>query len=340
MIVGRSLFTAAAVLAALLSAPGSAQEQNSYEAGVAARQSGQPVEARRLLRAWLDAHPDDVDAKVQLAYAELAIGNLEEAEVGFAAVLRAAPDYADARDGLALVAARRNSVNPSDRGYALVEGALSDLSGGTSNWSEIAGEFQMPAGSVTLGARASWYRRFGLEDVEMTGRIGLHPSENVWLRAHAGGTPNADFRPELDLGGGIDVRLGSRSSTVLTFDGALQRFPVQKVVTISPGLVQYVADGKAWLTVRGIGVVAEGGPLEVGALLRADYQPTAGWRVFGGAANGPDTDIGVVTRVTSVFGGLEAPLGNRLGVVGSIGRDWRNGGFDRTEFRLGLKAQF
>jgi YaiO family outer membrane protein len=340
LIVARSLSTLAAVLAALLSAPVAAQEQNSYEAGVAARQSGRPVEARRLLRAWLAANPDDIDAKVQLAYAELAIGNLEEAEVGFATVLRAAPEYVDARDGLALVAARRNSANLSDRGFALIEAAVSDLSGSTSDWSEIAGEVQIPAGSVTLGARASWYRRFGLEDVEMTGHVGLHPYENVWLRAHAGGTPNADFRPELDLGGGVDVRLGNRSSTVVTFDGTWQRFPAQDVVTISPGIVQYMADGKAWLTVRGIGLIADGAPFEVGALLRADYQPNAGWRVFGGAANGPDTDIGVVTRVTSVFGGFEAPLGNRLGVVGSIGRDWRNGGFDRTEFRLGLKAKF
>lgn len=338
--MARSLFALATVMAAMLAAPVAAQEQNSYEAGVAARQAGQPSEARRLLYEWLAAHPDDVDAKVQLAYAELALGNLDAAEAGFADVLRAAPEYSDAREGLALVAARRSTGPASARGFALVEGALSDLSGGARNWSEVAGEVQVPAGSVTLGARAGWYRRFGLDDLEMTGRIGLHPSKNVWLRAHVGGTPKADFRPELDLGGGIDVRLGDRSSTVLTFDGSWQRFPVQDVVTISPGVVQYLAGGKAWLTLRGIGVVADSGPLEVGALVRADYQPNDGWRLFGGAANGPDTDLGVVTRVTSVFGGVEAPLGDRFGLIGSIARDWRDGGFDRTEFRLGLKAQF
>lgn len=338
--MGRTLFAVAAVLAALAAAPLAAQEQNTYEAGVAARHAGQPLEARRLLRAWLAANPDDVDAKVQLAYAELALGNLAEAEAGFEAVLRAAPHYADASDGLVLVAARRDSNTPSGRGFLLVEGAISDLSAGTSDWSEIGGEIQIPAGSVTLGARSGWYRRFGFEDVEITGRIGLRPSENVWLHFHAGGTPNANFRPEFDLGGGIDVRLGNRSSTVLTFDGAWQRFPGQDVVTIRPGLVRYVADGKAWLTLRGIGVIADSGPLELGALLRSDFQPNAGWRVFGGASIGPDTDLGVVTRVTSVFGGAEIPIGDRLGVVGSIGRDWRDGGFNRTEFRLGLKAKF
>lgn len=338
--MGRPLFSMAAVLAAMLAAPVAAQEQNSYEAGVAARQSGQPAEARRLLQDWLAAHPDDADARVQLAYAEMALGDLDAAETGFAAVLRQAPEYADARDGLALVAARRSGEPAPARGLVLVEGAVSDLSGGARNWSEIAGEIQVPVGAVTLGARAGWYRRFGLEDVEMAGRIGVHPTRNVWLRAHVGGTPKTDFRPELDVGGGVDVRLGDRSSTVLTFDGAWQRFPLQDVATISPGVIQYLADGKAWLTVRGIGVVADGGPLEVGGLVRADYQPNSGWRVFGGAANGPDTDLGVVTRVTSVFGGVEAPIGDRFGVVGSVSRDSRDGGFDRTEFRLGLKARF
>lgn len=338
--MGRSMFAITGLLAAMLTAPVVAQDQNSYEAGVSARQAGQPAEARRLLHAWLAAHPDDVDAKVQLAYADLALGNLDEAEAGFANVLQTAPAYADAREGLALVAVRRSSKPLPTRGFALVEGAFSNLSGGDRNWSELAGELQVPAGSVTLGGRTGWYRRFGIEDVEITGRVGLHPSENVWLRAHVGGAPKADFRPQLDLGGGIDVRLRNRNPTVLTFDGALQRFPVQDVVTMSPGVVQYIADGKAWLTLRGIGVVAEGSRLEMGALVRADYQPNDRWRMFGGVANGPDTDLGVVTRVTSLFAGVEAPLYDHFSVIGSIARDWRNDGFNRSEFRLGLKAGF
>lgn len=338
--MGRLLLTAIAGVAAMLAAPASAQEQNAYAAAVAARLAGQPAEARRLLLEWLKAHPADADARLQLAYADLALGNLDEAEAGFDAVLRIAPGYADAREGLSLVAARRRSSAPAAQGFALVEGAVSDLSGSARNWSEIGGELQVPAGAVTLGARADWYRRFGIEDVELTGRIAMHASENFWLRAHVGSTPKADFRPELELGSGVDVRLGKHGSTIVTLDGSWQRFPLQDVVTVSPSVTQYLADGKAWLTLRGIGVVADCGPLEVGVLLRADYQPEDDWRLFGGAANGPDTDLGVVTRVTSVFGGVEAPLGDRLAVIGSLAHDWRDGGYDRTEFRLGLRTSF
>lgn len=318
-----------------------AQPQSDYEAGVEARQAGRPAEAKRLLEAWLNAHPDDVDARLQLAYTELALGNLNEAEAGFEAVLRQSPNYRDARDGLAQVAERRRAPEFGSRGHAVLEGALSDLSGSAAAWREVALDVEAPiGGSATMGARAAYYDRFGLEDVELTGRIGLHPSENIWVRAHLGGTPDADFRPELDIGGGLDLRVTQAPATVVTFDAAYQRFPLQDVVSFNPGIVRYLDSGRGWITLRGIGTIADGGPLQVGGLLRGDLIPAEGWQLFAGISNGPDTDLGVVTRVTGLFAGVEVPLGERFGVIGSIGHDWRETGFDRTDFRLALKARF
>jgi YaiO family outer membrane protein len=334
----RPLFAAALLLAGTLAVPASAQEQNGYEAGVAARQAGRAAEAQRLLQAWLATHPEDADARLQLAYAELALGNLDAAEEGFAAVLRQAPDYLDAREGLAAVAARRAGERRSS--IALV-GALSDLGAGARGWSEVALDAEFATGATTtLGGGATYFRRFGLDDVEFVARAGIHPSENLWLRGLMGGTPHADIRPRFELGAGADLRISGGDATVLTLDGAYQRFPLQDVLSVNPGLIQYVANGRAWVTLRGIGVVSDSGPLEVGGLLRVDYVPAPEWRVFGGVSNGPDTDLGVVTRVTGLFGGAEAPLGRKLGVTGSVTREWRDGGFDRTEFRLGLKAHF
>jgi YaiO family outer membrane protein len=331
----------AAIVIALLAAPASAQDQSSYEAGVAARLAGRPADARALLTTWLQQHPEDVDARLQLALADLALGNLDAADAGFRTVLAQAPDYADARDGLAAVAARRASGAQNPRGSFIVEGAISDLEGPASNWREVAADLEVPAGlRSTVGGRATYYRRFGLDDVELVARAGFHPSDDVWLRAFAGGTPEADFRPELQVGGGLDLRLSHGAATVLTFDAEYQRFPVQDVVTLNPGVVQYLPGGKAWVAVRGIATVADGGPLEVGGLIRADYAPKDDWRVFAGFSNGPDTDLGVVTRVTGLFGGLEAPLGPRFSLIGSLSREWRDTAADRTEARLGLKARF
>lgn len=328
----------AGVALALGSTPAPAQQVNGYEAGVAARQAGDPRTAKRLLSEWLAAHPDDVDARLQLAYADLALGDLDAAQAEFEDVLAQAPGYADAREGLALVAARNAARDDTDRGFVLVEGALSDLTGGARDWQEAAFDFQVPAGEVTLGGRGTYYRRFGLDDVEVEGRIGLHPSDDLWLRVHAGGTPSADFRPHFAIGSGVDMRMGD--ATVLTFDGEYEDFPLQEVVTLQPGVVQYFADGNAWVTLRAIGTIADGGPLRVGGSLRGDYMPAERWRVFGGVSNGPDTDLGVVTRVTALFGGVEMPLSHTLSLFGSVAEEWRRAGFDRTEFRLGLKAAF
>jgi len=330
-----ALMLAVAPVAAIAQAP------NAYQAAVAARQSGNPIEAKRLLQQWLAEHPDDVDARLQLAYSDLAIGDLDAAQAGFEAVLAKAPDYQDARDGRALVAARRSSSSVERTGHFAVEGALSDLTGGARGWSELSADAELPIGpQATIGGRGSYYRRVGLEDVELIGRIGLHPSENLWLRGHLGATPHADFRPEVSVGGGADLRLSTGDATVLTFDASYERFPTQDVVTVNPGLVQYLSQGRAWITLRGIGVVADGGVLQVGGLLRGDYAPADGWRVFAGGANGPDTDLGVVTRVSSVFGGVEAPLADHFAVTGAIAHEWRKTGVDRTEFRLGIKTRF
>lgn len=320
--------------------PASAQEPSSYDAGVAARLAGHPDQARQILATWVARNPGDADARLQLAYAELALGNLDAAQAGFEEVLRIAPGYSDVHDGLAAVAGRRAASPRGRRASLVLEGALSDLSGGAPGWRELALDGEVAASALTsIGGRAAYYRRFGRDDAELVGRVGLHPSPDLWLRASVGGTPHADFRPSIQAGGGLDVRVARTNATVLTFDAAWQRYRAQGVVVLQPGVVQYVAGGEAWLTLRGIGAIVDGGSLQVGGLVRADYSPATDWRLFVGASNGPDTDLGVVTRVTGLFGGVEAPLGNRLGITTSIARETRKAGFSRTEFRLGLKAR-
>lgn len=325
--------------AAAIASPGLAQQQNDYEAGVAARQAGDPARAEALLDRWIAAHPADADALVQRGYARLARGDRRGAQDDFRATLAIAPEYADARDGLA----RAQSAD-TDRPPATLalEGAWSDLSGGARDWREVTLDGETSVSTSThIGGRANWYERFGREDVELVGRIGLHPSRDIWLRAFAGGTPNADFRPELEAGLGMDYRVAPGANpTVLTFDASYQRFPLQDVVTINPGVVQYFAGGKAWATLRGIGTVADGGPLQVGALGRVDYAPRDRSRIYAGIANGPDTDLGIVTRVTSFFGGGEIPLADTFALTGGLSHEWRQGGAERTEVRVGVKAAF
>lgn len=341
-----------ALLAALHAAPLAAQERaqdtspeqsaNGYDAAVAARRAGDPARALVLLDAWIAQHPDDSDARVQRGFARLALGRLQQAEEDFRAALALAPDYADARSGLAAIAARAAGADRAGGAQIVVGGALSRLGAGRSDWLETSLALEMPVPDrLALGGKASWLRRFGVADTELEARIAAHPAQDLWLRASIGGTPAADFRPELALAAGADLRLaGGANATVVSFDAGWQRFPLQEVVSLTPGITQYFGRGRWWASLRGLGIVPQGGGLELGALARLDFAPGERRRLFIGAGNGPDTDIGVVTRVTSLFAGAELPLGQRWSLLPSLAREWRQAGPDRTEARLEIKAAF
>lgn len=316
-----------------------AQEPTAYERAVAARQAGNHAEAVVLLDRWIAENPGDSDALVQRGYAHLALGDEAQARADFAAALAIAPDYADAHEGLALVEARTKSRSG---GFLIAGGAWSRLEGNRPDWWEASLTGETPVSDrLALGGRAGWFRRFGIEDVELEGRIAVRPSDDLWLRASLGGTPSADFRPEIALAAGGDLRVASGPhATILSLDASWQRFPLQEVVTVTPGVTQYLGDGRVSATLRGIGIVPEGGDLEVGVLGRVDYLPSDRQRFFIGAVNGPDTDLGIVSRVTSAFAGGEFPLTGRLSLLPSLSQEWRELGGDRTEFRIELKALF
>lgn len=322
-----------------LATPLSAQGGNDYETAVAARQAGDAATALVLLDRWLAAHPQDSDALVQRGYAHLALGNRQAAADDFRAALLIAPDYDDARAGLALIAER--DEEPSG-GYLIAGGAWSSLEAGGQDWWEasLVGEAPLSP-ALSLGGRASWYRRFGLKDIELEARIAARPADDLWLRASIGGTPAADFRPEIALAGGADLRVTEGTqATVLSIDAAWQRFPLQDIVTVTPGITQYFGDGRWSGTLRGIGIVPENSSLELGVLGRLDYTISERQRLFFGAAYSPDTDLGIVTRVTSAFAGAELPLGDRVSLLPSLAHEWRDGGPDRTELRIELKTAF
>ncbi|GGD65184.1 YaiO family outer membrane beta-barrel protein [Aurantiacibacter arachoides] len=323
---------------AALALPGAAIAQaNDYEQAVELRRTD-PAAAAALLERWLDAHPGDTDALVQYGYALLTLGQLAEAEQAFAAALAIAPGYTDASEGIALIAARRADRQETRRGFALVEGALSDLGSGQRDWHELGAVIGAPVGLLgTLEGQVRWFDRFGAEDVELGALYTHKAGENLWLRAGASATPSADFRPEIGLAAGLDYRLAP--SSVATLDVSWQRFPAQDVVSLRPGFTQYFGGGRYALGVFGRAVFVDGDAL-VGGSVRADWLPADRTRAFVGVASGPETDLGEVRDTTSLYGGGEVPLSATVSLLGSLSREWRATGADRTEARLGVKLAF
>lgn len=333
-----------ALAASLLLMPNAAvaQKNDLYQSAVSERLSGHTDAAVRMLSAWLSDHPDDADAWLQLGFAELASGQLDKADTAFRRVLALAPNYADARSGLELVAQRRK-ITPPRRNYLGVEGAASSLSGTRQDWLEEGFVIHLePAENSKFEFGAVTFRRFGLTDLELNAAAAWHPSGNLWMRGSLQATPSADFRPHWGISVGTDWRTDvSRTPVILGFDWTFRRFPTQDVVVVSPSVTKYLADGRYALTLHANGVLAGDNPMQFGVLARADFMPRERTRVYLGVASGPDTELGVVTNVSSVFAGGEVPLSKKIGLIGSVTHEWRSGGGGiRDELRLGMRFGF
>lgn len=361
-----------ALAAAALASPLGAQQPapaDAYEQAVAARLDGRPAEAVRLLEPIVAADPANADAQVQLGYAHLALGQLDEAEASFDAALRAAPTYADASLGIARVAQRRGdragalaaleAIGPGnaeadalraqlardssllrwsvdvDGGYAFVDGPQPD-------WKELAFQVRHALSDRTaLAARAEFSNRFDNSDVYLEGLVDQALGEGVRGYLLLGGTPDADFRPQWQIGAGGSVRLSSGgSATVLTLDLRHAEFVTGNVQTVNPGIEQYLAEGRAWITARWINVFDDFSGHQSGYLVRGDVQPTDGLRLFAGFSNAPDTEEGVVIDTRSFFGGAVFDLGGNLtGRISASIEDTETGA-DRTQVGAGLGWRF
>lgn len=342
-----------------------AQAPSAYDQAVAARTAGEPERAVALLQAVLAADPDNTDARLQLGLALLALNRLDEAEQAFRAVLAAEPDYADARVGLVRVAQRRGDaeialaeldrIDPAYPGAAElraqlekprwsldIDGSYSTLEGASADWKGVAVQLRRQASSSTaVTGRIEVARRFGMNDFFGETRIDRQLSEGASIYAALGGTPNADFLPQwqVALGGALRVR-GGGNATVLTLDTRLAEYATGEIQAISPGVEQYLARGRVWLTGRWINLFDETGDHRSGYLARADGLATDRLRLFAGYSNAPDTSEGVVIDTEAFFGGISFDLDDRTTLRVSAAQENRETGSDRTQFDLGLGLRF
>ena len=340
----------------------------AYEQGVAARRAGDSARAATLLEQAVREKPASADAWVQLGYAHLALGKLDAAEGSFGGALRLAPTYDDARIGQALVAERRGAFDrartliapvvatnadanllrqrlaalPAERRWALdVDVGATRLGRGQPDWRQLDVQLghRLDSGAALAG-RIEAARRFGRNDLygEVRGEIPVGAGRSIYLLA--GGSPRADFRPRWQVGAGGRVRaVAGATPTVLTLDLRHASYRSGKTTSINPGIEQYLFAGKAWLTFRSINLV-DGGDLLSGALGRIDVQASDRLRLFGGAANAPDVDQGIVSRTRSLFAGASVGVDDRIALRLSVSRDRPSIGASRTGVSVGTSVQF
>lgn len=341
-----------------------ADPQALYEAAVADRRAGRPADAVAKLEVVLAARPDDVDARLNLGLALLALGRLDQAEGAFAAVIARSPDYADAHAGLARVAQRRGDLAgarresaeasrlaPADAEVAALARSLatgprwgldihtsrSALSGGLPDWSEARIAVSRSLGDRWNGALAvETTERFDNRDTYVEARLDRRLRRGG-LYASLGGAPDADYRSELSLGLGGQVRLTDRLSA--TLDGSAARYAAGRVTTLQPGAVIEVVPDRLQVAARWILVRDETGDDRQGYSIQSRWQMAERLGLRLGYADAPESSEGFTVEVTSWNVGADISLTDRLMLrLGAVSED--RGAYDRQEGSVGLGLRF
>jgi hypothetical protein len=134
-----------------------------------------------------------------------------------------------------------------DGSYGRVEGPQADWRSGSLRPRYRASDSR----AVSAGIEAA--HRFGRSDVHLEVGIDQAVSERARVYLNLGATPDADFRPRYQIGAGGSLRIRDGShATVLTLDARQAEYAAGDVQTISPGIEQYLAGGRIWLTARWI----------------------------------------------------------------------------------------
>jgi YaiO family outer membrane protein len=357
--------------------------EERFEAGVKARRDGRPADATTIFLEMQAEDPGNADVLVQLGFSQLGSNDLNGAAQSFERALAIAPEYRDANLGLAQIAVRRGDLDVAEQQANLVlasrtdeeaqtvltqvaaartdgpaegeltayrwhvdlDGIYSDLTGPSEDWREGSarvGYDLSPETRISAAVEAS--ERFGLFDTYLEGRIDHRFSERVSAYAFLAGTPEAEFRPELAYGGGLEATLlkgdGILSASALGVDAYDRHYRDARVVGISPGFVQYFFDGRAWLTARWINVFAEGLPHDDGFSLRGDLQATDAVRLFAGISDAPDPENGLTIRTRSTFAGATVNLNDQVTIRGAYSHEDRRIGYDRDVFSAGVGLRF
>ena len=126
----------------------------------------------------------------------------------------------------------------------------------------------------------------------------------------------------------------------LTLDGRQARYRAGDIQTLNPGIEQYLADGRVWLTGRWINIFDENGSRQSGWFVRGDVQVSPKIRLFAGASDAPDTSEGVVVETFNLFGGLVLDVGTGRTLRLSLAHEDRETGADRLQIGLGMGVRF
>jgi YaiO family outer membrane protein len=188
----------------------------------------------------------------------------------------------------------------------------------------------------------SYAKRFSLSDVMLRGGFNATSGRGT-IAVDVGFTPSDNVLPEFQSFVTGSYRLTDEkaaATTVAVLDAQLRRYSIGTVKTLSPGIDQYVLDGKLTISARLANTWDTNDKHLLGWSASALWQATdrVGLRV--GYGDAPEAERGLVadtkTMSTSVIVRLTETTSWRI----DLAREQREGGYRRVEATTGVSLTF
>lgn len=335
----------------------------------------------------LARQPDNTEAQSLAARIALARGDAAEAEVAFRSLSLRLPRDTDVLLGLgdslrgtlrdaearaiytqaavadpasAEVQARiAQKIRP--RWRLDLDGSHSTLTKGNTDWREANVHLSYKLSErTTLTGGVEVTERFGRVNTLIDARTDHRWSDRWTSYLRLGGAPDAVYRPDFFTEAGGTYRLsqsfGTFGATLLTLDAGYARYATADVVTASPGIIQYLLDGRVWFSTKAIGTVADAdvtvrgidgasfvrGRIDKfgGYLVKADVRAADDLTFFIGWADAPDASDGRVYPARALFGGAVYDIDETFSVKLSAAHEDRVKSYDRNSVNVGLTTRF
>lgn len=339
--------------------------------GCAAPAAAQPADLAALA-AQVRQSPEDVDTRLRLGLALAAADRRDEAEAELRQVLAQAPNYWDAHVGLARIAYWRGDLVEAERRLApalaaqpaVAEAALlrdqiataraaqvspwridlvasySDLTRGLDPWREISIGLARPLSDPRsyLAGTAHAADRFGRMDVYLEGLYGRSVGSEGEAYVAVGGTPDADFRPKVQLRAGFAAPL-NRNGLSAGVDMAWAEYTAEETTALRATLRQRLFGDRVGVAGSLINVWTGDGRSLTGYAVNGDVALSPLVRLSLGFSDAPESSEGRAVTVRAVSAGLryQLPRGRAVGLV-YVRED--RGTYDRNELALSTTLRF
>ncbi len=297
-------------------------------------------EAIATLRAAQALAPEDLDIRAALARAYLWSGDRAAARRELVAIEARDPGNAELaaiRDQLALPQGER----PTTRAGVFAAQSVADVSldNGPDRtwWTTTLGAFAPITRGTTLSVEAEREDRDFAVDTHLLARIDhqFSPGWRGYLAAAV--TPEADFREQWSVRGGMEAGLGRQ--VALLADVRHADYGSTQVTAIEPGVRFGVPALRSSATLRMINLWDEQGAHRSGWSARVDTETRSGAGLFAGVASYPDTEAGITRRVRSAFVGAAIPVTPHVTIRATGDYERRVDTYSRKGLTLGLQIR-